>query len=97
MLLFFPNNEILLGHLCIALEPSITFLNNYLALTAQCKTVQWKQWSHLKGGRWEKFLKGRGDSVGKGGGGAVNLGILYIYICVCVCVNIYICVICVYV
>ena len=41
---FFPSNEILLAHLCIALEPSITFLKNYLALTVQFKTVQWKQW-----------------------------------------------------
>ena len=41
---FFPSNEIFLAHLCIALELSMAFLNNYLALTAQYKTVQWKQW-----------------------------------------------------
>ena len=29
------NGEILLANLCIALELSIKFLNNYLALTAQ--------------------------------------------------------------
>ena len=41
--IIFLNNEILLTHLCIALEPSITFFNNYLALSAPCKTLQWKQ------------------------------------------------------